>query len=84
MLVRTGLKMNFIGEKVRITDNGFRQVNRLYQAQNCNGCPVREACNKSKGNRNYRRFLLRGLDKVEIEVGLLALSHNLRKIASRN
>jgi transposase len=125
-----GQKMNFIGEKVRITDNGFRQVKRLYQAQDCNGCPVREACNKSKGNRrieinprlnhyksiirerltsergrkyrsqrpvdveavfgiikgnrNYRKFLLRGLEKVEIEVGLLALSHNLSKIAARN
>jgi hypothetical protein len=27
--------------------------------------------------------LLRGLEKVEIEVGLLALSHNLRKIAAK-
>jgi transposase len=125
-----GKKMNFIGEKVRITDNGFRQVKRLYQAQDCNGCPVREECNKSKnnriieinprlnhyksiirkrlcskrgikyrsqrpvdveavfgiikGNRNYRKFLLRGLEKVEIEVGLLALAHNLNKLASRN
>jgi len=125
-----GQKMNFTGEKVRITDNGFSQVKKLYQAQDCNGCPVREACNKSKGNkkieinprlsyyksiirerltsergrkyrsqrpvdveavfgiikgnRNYRKFLLRGLEKVEIEVGLLALSHNLSKIAARN
>jgi hypothetical protein len=37
-----------------------------------------------KGNRNYRKFLLRGLEKVEIEVGLLALSHNLSKTAERN
>ena len=125
-----GHKMNFIGEKIRISDNGFRQVNRIYQSQDCRGCPVREACNKSKGNRkieinprlnyyrsiirerltsergkkyrsqrpvdveavfgiikgnrNYRRFLLRGLEKVEIEVGLLALSHNLSKITARN
>ncbi|MFZ0471070.1 MAG: IS1182 family transposase [Bacteroidales bacterium] len=125
-----GQKMNFIGEKVRISDNGFRQANRLYQAQDCKNCPVRETCNKStynrrieinprlnqyksiirkrltsergikyrskrpveveavfgmiKGNRNYRKFLLRGLEKVEIEVGLLALAHNLNKIAARN
>jgi hypothetical protein len=124
-----GQKMNFTQEKIRISDNGFRQVNRLYQAQDCKGCPLREACNKSKGNRiieinprlsyyksiirerltsergrkyrsqrpidveavfgiikgnrNYRKFLLRGLEKVEIEVGLLALSHNLRKIAAK-
>jgi transposase len=37
-----------------------------------------------KSNRNYRKFLLRGLEKVEIEVGLLALSHNLSKLAARN
>jgi transposase len=37
-----------------------------------------------KGNRNYRKFLLRGLDKVEIEAGLLALAHNLGKLASKN
>jgi len=125
-----GQKMNFIREKVKITDNGFKQVKRLYQAENCDECPVREACNKSKynrkieinpklnyyksiirkrltsergkkyrskrpvdveavfgiikWNRNYRKFLLRGLEKVEIEVGLLALSHNLSKIAARN
>jgi hypothetical protein len=34
-----------------MTDNGFRQVKQLYQAQDCNGCPVREACNRSKDNR---------------------------------
>jgi hypothetical protein len=37
-----------------------------------------------KGNKNYRIFLLRGIDKVEIKVGLLALAHNLAKIASKN
>lgn len=122
--------MNFIKERIKITDNGFRQIKRLYQAQNCNGCPMRDACKKNKGNRvteiikrlnyyrsiirkrltsergrkyrshgpvdvaavfgiikgnrNYRKFLPRGLEEVEIEVGLLALSHNLSKIASRN
>jgi len=122
--------MTFFKEHIRVTDNGYKQVTRLYQAENCNECPIKEACNKSrgnriieinqrlnhyksiirerltsergrkyrsqrpvdveavfgiiKGNRNYRKFLLRGLEKVEIEVGLLALSHNLSKIATRN
>jgi len=125
-----GQQMNFIKEKTKITYNGFSQIKRLYQAQNCNGCPMRDACNKSKGNRtieinerlnryksiirerltsergikyrsqrpvdveavfgiikgnrNYRKFLLRGLEKVDIEVGLLALAHNLSKLAARN
>lgn len=34
-----------------------------------------------KFNNNFNRFTLRGLDKVEIEFGLIAISHNLRKIA---
>jgi transposase len=125
-----GQQMNFIKEKIKITDNGFRQIKRLYQAQNCNGCQMRDVCNKSKGNRiievnkrlnhyksiirerltsergikyrsqrpvdveavfgiikgnrNYRKFLLRGMEKVEIETGLLALAHNLSKMASKN
>jgi len=35
-----------------------------------------------KNNHNYRRFLLRGIAKVEIEAGLLALAHNLAKMAN--
>ena len=32
-----------------------------------------------KNNHNFRRFMLRGKEKVSIETGLLALAHNLRK-----
>ena len=28
---------------------------------------------------HFKRFMLRGLDKVMIETGLLAIAHNLRK-----
>jgi transposase len=35
-----------------------------------------------KHNRNFRRFNLRGKKKVEIELGLLALAHNIKKIAA--
>jgi transposase len=34
-----------------------------------------------KGNRSFRRFHLRGLEKVTLEVGLLAVAHNLLKVA---
>lgn len=34
-----------------------------------------------KFNNKFNRFTLKGLDKVEIEFGLIAISHNLRKIA---
>ena len=35
-----------------------------------------------KHNHHFKRFMLRGLDKVTIEMGLLALAHNLRKKAA--
>lgn len=35
-----------------------------------------------KHNKNFKRFMLKGLPKVEIETGLLALAHNLAKWAS--
>lgn len=34
-----------------------------------------------KWNRNFKRFLLRGIDKVNIEWGLLSLAHNMMKIS---
>ena len=34
-----------------------------------------------KGNRSFRRFSLRGLDKVNVEFGIVALAHNILKVA---
>jgi transposase len=34
-----------------------------------------------KQNKNFRRFLLRGLEKVSVEIGLFAIAHNLSKWA---
>ena len=35
-----------------------------------------------KYNHGFKRFLLRGLEKTEIEAGLISLAHNLRKMAN--
>jgi hypothetical protein len=35
-----------------------------------------------KHNNNFRRFNLRGLPKGEVETGLLAIVHNLAKMAN--
>jgi hypothetical protein len=35
-----------------------------------------------KHNKNFKRFMLKGITKVEIETGLLALAHNLAKMAA--
>lgn len=107
------------------TKNGFIQKVDRYQAQNCQGCPLRGSCHKSKGNRiiernhnlirlkqkaktlllseagiahrkrrcwdveaifgnikqnmGFKRFMLRGMDKVTTEIGLIAMAHNLKK-----
>lgn len=35
-----------------------------------------------KSNKNFKRFLLKGIPKTEIEWGLLCIAHNLKKIAA--
>jgi len=123
-----GQQMGNAGTYIKTTANGYRQIITRYRAQNCEGCPLRGVCHKSKGNREievnhhlnllkrqarellnteegvrhrkqrcfdvepvfaniknnhyFKRFMLRGLEKVNIEAGLLALAHNLRKKAA--
>jgi transposase len=125
-----GQPMQNIGTHQTKTKTGFTQTITRYQATNCDGCPLRGVCHKSKSNRiievnhilkkykqqvrenlnsekgiyhrkkrcadvepvfaniknnhQFKRFLLRSKPKVEIETGLLALAHNLRKKGRRN
>lgn len=44
-------------------------------------CDVEAVFGNVKQNKGFKRFMLRGLDKVEIEMGLVALAHNLAKVA---
>lgn len=121
----TGQKMNKTHQSKRTTEAGYTQHLSHYQAQNCEGCPLRGQCFKAKGNRSiernhnlerhkertrelllnekgiqkrkqrtadvepvfaqlkhnngFRRFSLKGIKKVELEFGLMAIAHNLRK-----
>jgi len=34
-----------------------------------------------KHNINFKRFMLRGIEKVETEIGLISMAHNLKKVA---
>ncbi len=123
-----GQHMNFIGQRKNVTATGFAQIIDRYQAKNCEGCPLRAICHKSKQNRiievnkdldrhkskvekllnseegikkrkqrchdveavfgnikanhGFRRFMLRGKEKVAIEWGLLAIAQNIRKKAA--
>ena len=42
-------------------------------------CDVEPVFGNIKNNPHFKRFMLRGKSKVEIEAGLLALAHNERK-----
>ncbi len=105
--------------------SGYEQSYKVYECEDCGGCPFKSTCTKAKGNRqvhwnpifeemkakaktaleckeqkaiyarrkvkvesvlghikgnrSFRRFSLRGLDKVQIEFGLVAMAHNLLK-----
>lgn len=45
-------------------------------------CDVEPVFAQIKHNKNFKRFNLRGKQKVEIETGLLAFAHNLKKMAA--
>jgi transposase len=106
--------------------NGYHSSLRIYQAQRCEGCPLRGVCHKAKTdriiqvnpnlqrhkekarqnlwsirgiylrkkrcvepepvfgqikwNRGFKRFLLRGLPKINCEFGIVAIAHNLKKM----
>jgi transposase len=120
-----GQKMHKTHQSQKTTEAGYKQNLSHYQAQKCQGCPLRSQCFKAKGNRSiernhnlerhkqktrelllseigiqkrkqrsadvepvfaqlkhnngFRRFSLKGIKKVELEFGLMAIAHNLRK-----
>jgi transposase len=122
-----GQRMEKVAVTKRISSNGYESTISIYQAKNCQGCPLRGMCHQAKTNRRmevnhrlnelkdkaralllspqgiekrskrpveveavfgqlksnnkFNRFTLRGLEKVNIEFGLMALGHNFRKWA---
>lgn len=45
------------------------------------GVEVESVFGRLKENWGFRRFLLRGLEKVKTEIGLLCIAHNMAKLA---
>jgi hypothetical protein len=126
-----GRKLSFLYERTQRSENGYLSTVRVYESEDCTGCPYRARCVKRegedatrrihvnrnleelkkqardrlnsemgqemrrkrptevesvfgdiKGNYGVRRFLLRGLEKVTTEWGLLCIGHNMRKLAT--
>jgi hypothetical protein len=61
-------------EKLRSEEGWKLAVRRMIEPESVFG--------QVKNNRRFRRFLLRGLPKVSLEVGWLSLDHNLLKKAA--
>jgi uncharacterized protein (DUF2132 family) len=63
-----------VREKLRSEEGYALMVRRMIEPESVFG--------QMKNNRGFRRFLLRGLPKVSLEVGWLSLAHNLLKKAA--
>jgi len=71
-----GQRMENIGQGKRISSNGYESQITYYQAQKCDGCPLRTLCHQAKGNRrieiNHRLNYLKkqAREKLTSEKGL--------------
>ncbi|CAM4475271.1 Transposase DDE domain-containing protein [Paenibacillus tarimensis] len=61
-------------ERLKSEEGYALSVRRMHEPESVFG--------QIKNNRGFRRFLLRGLQKVSLEVGWLSLAHNLLKKAA--
>ncbi|HEY3369503.1 MAG TPA: IS1182 family transposase [Prolixibacteraceae bacterium] len=72
-----GQKMELIGRSKRVSDRGYSSEISLYQVKRCEGCPLRGACHKAKGNRiieinhNLRRHKNIARENLTSERGLM-------------
>lgn len=70
-----GQKMSKIYTKKSETTTGFLQYNSVYQAINCEGCPMRGQCFKAQGNRrieinhNLQKLKTKARENLESELG---------------
>jgi len=131
-----GQKLHPVKTITKETKSGYQQELTVYQAQNCQGCPLRSMCQKTKrqqpikGNRTvtrnknlerhrviartnlesekgiqlrkargidveppfgnikynkrFNRLTLKSIPKINIEVGLISIVHNLNKLWRQN
>ena len=68
----------YFRERLRMRDKMEKEESKeVYRLRKCTVEPV---IGNIKQNLGFREFLLRGLEKVKIEVNLVSIAHNLGKI----
>ena len=71
-----GQHMEYKGQKKSKSDLGYVSILKRYQAQNCEGCPLKSQCHKSKANRiievnyNLNRHKQKTREKLMSEEGI--------------
>ena len=125
-----GKKLEYIKTREDKTETGFVQKSRVYECSECDSCPHKIECTKSKGNRqirfnkklwqlkqeakrnlmskkgiemrgkraeysegifgqikwnmSFKRFLLRGLENVDLEWGILCFALNIKRMNKKD
>ena len=72
-----GRKHNLIRLKKQAKEKLLSEDGVAHRKRRC--WDVEAVFGNIKQNMNFKRFMLRGLDKVETEIGLIAMAHNLKK-----
>lgn len=72
---------NLVRLKARAKEKLLSPQGIAHRKQRC--WDVEAVFGNIKQNMNFKRFMLRGLEKVETEIGLIAMAHNLKKVTLR-
>lgn len=73
------IELNHQLNKLREAANKRLKTKKGVKKRKQRCCDVEPVFAAIKNNHHFKRFMLRGLEKVNVETGLLALAHNLRK-----
>jgi len=67
-----------IAHKQKARENLNSETGKKLRGRRCS--EVEQTFGQIKSNKKFNRFLLRGLSKVKIEFGLVAIAHNIQKL----
>jgi len=76
------IQMNNVLEKHKVTARKLLQSEKGVKLRKQRSIDVESVFGHIKSCRGFTRFMLRGLEKVSLEWGLLSIAHNMRKVWS--
>lgn len=76
-----GVNHNLLKHRKEARENLLSEEGVKLRGRRC--AEVEQAFGQLKNNMKFTRFLLRGVEKVTIEIGLMALAHNLLKLGNK-